>query len=174
MHSTIAAFIDSFLKYENWEMYFRITLSAIFGFAIGFERIIRMKPAGIKTYSFVCVASTLLTLISIYSVQKFSLPGHTMMDPMRLAAQIVSGLGFLGAGLIIHKGASVKGLTSSAMILFSGAIGIAVGAGFYGITTFTMILMFIVLRIGSLVEKSPKFKISQSRSQQDDQDSTDL
>jgi putative Mg2+ transporter-C (MgtC) family protein len=83
-----------------------------------------------------------------------------MMDPMRLAAQIVSGLGFLGAGLIIHKGVSVKGLTSSAMILFSGAIGIGIGAGFYGITTFTMALMFIVLRIGSIVEKHPKFKIN--------------
>ncbi len=144
------------------ELYFRLTLSAIFGFAIGFERIIRNKPAGIKTYSFVCVASTLLTIISIYSVPLYSNPGHTMMDPMRLAAQIVSGLGFLGAGLIIHKGVSVKGLTSAAMILFSGAIGIGIGAGFYGITTFTMALMFVVLRIGAMVEKHPKFKINRN------------
>lgn len=160
--------IESFLKYENWEMYFRIALSAVFGFAIGFERIIRMKPAGIKTYSFVCVASTLLTLISIYAVPRFSTPGQTMMDPMRIAAQVVSGLGFLGAGLIIHKGVSVKGLTSSAMILFAGAIGIAIGAGFYGITTFTMVLMFIILRIGSFVEKSPKFIINRQPPQQEE------
>jgi len=166
--SLTGAILESFLKIENLELFFRITLSAIFGFLIGLERIIRNKPAGIKTYSFVCVASTLLTIISIYSVTIYSNPGHTMMDPMRLAAQIVSGLGFLGAGLIIHKGFSVKGLTSSAMILFSGAIGIGIGAGFYAITTYTMILMFIILRIGSMVEKHPKFKLIRNYTNADD------
>lgn len=168
MFYSIGAIFEPIMNIENVELYFRISLSAIFGFAIGLERIIRNKPAGIKTYSFVCVASSLLTIISIYSVPLFSNPGHTMMDPMRLAAQIVSGLGFLGAGLIIHRGVSVKGLTSAAMILFAGAIGIGIGVGFYGITTFTMVLMFAILRIGAMIEKHPKLKINKNRFNSDE------
>nr|WP_027414550.1 MgtC/SapB family protein [Aneurinibacillus terranovensis] len=143
-------------KYEHLEMYIRLLLSAIFGFAIGLERSSKSKPAGIKTYSFVCVASTLLTLVSIYAVQLYSIPGHTTMDPMRLAAQIVSGLGFLGAGLIIHQGQSIHGLTSAAMIFFAGGIGIAVGAGFYGMTAFSMVVMYTILRLGERFEKKQK------------------
>jgi putative Mg2+ transporter-C (MgtC) family protein len=144
--------IQAITYHEHWEMYARLVLSALFGFVIGLERTSRSKPAGIKTYTFVTVASTLLTLISIYSVERYSVPGHTMMDPMRLTAQIVSGLGFLGAGLIIQKGRSVKGLTSAAMIFFAGGIGIGIGAGYYGMTTFAMLLMYIVIVVGHRLE----------------------
>jgi uncharacterized membrane protein YhiD involved in acid resistance len=165
-------FIDqlsrSVLYFENWEMYLRLTLSAIFGFAIGLERTSRSKPAGIKTYTFVTVASTLLTLVSIHTVDRYSIPGHTMMDPMRLAAQIVSGLGFLGAGLIIQRGRSVKGLTSAAMVFFAGGIGISVGAGYYGMTAFAMFLMYAVLHIGHRLEHSPRW--SHHTDESDDED----
>ncbi|ERI09157.1 MgtC/SapB family protein [Aneurinibacillus aneurinilyticus] len=161
MKATVNGFIDqitrSVLEFEHWEMYLRLSLSAIFGFFIGLERTSRSKPAGIKTYTFVTVASTLLTLVSIHTVDRYSLPGRTMMDPMRLTAQIVSGLGFLGAGLIIQRGRSVKGLTSAAMVFFSGGIGIAIGAGYYGMTAFTMFLMYAVLRIGHRLEHSPRW-----------------
>lgn len=143
---------NSIQQYEHWEMYARLSMSALFGFAIGLERTIRSKPAGIKTYTFVTVASTLLTLVSIHTVERYSIPGHTMMDPMRLAAQVVSGLGFLGAGLIIQKGRSVKGLTSAAMVFFSGAIGIGIGAGYYLMTTYTMFVMYAVIIIGQRLE----------------------
>jgi putative Mg2+ transporter-C (MgtC) family protein len=149
--------LQAIVHFEHWEMYIRLTLSAIFGFMIGLERTSRSKPAGIKTYTFVTVASTLLTLVSIHTVERYSIPGHTMMDPMRLAAQVVSGLGFLGAGLIIQRGRSVKGLTSAAMVFFAGGIGISVGAGYYGMTTFAMLLMYMVIRIGNRLEHTPPF-----------------
>jgi len=136
------------------EMYIRILVSALLGFLIGWDRESKSKPAGLKTYMYVCVASTLITLISIFSVEKFSsLTERMMMDPMRLAAQIVAGLGFLGAGVILKDGLQVKGLTSAAMILFAGGVGIGIGAGFYGIVTFTVVVSMLMAKIGNAVEK---------------------
>lgn len=142
----------SISHYEDIEMYIRLSMGALFGFAIGLERTIHSKPAGIKTYTFVTVAATLLTLVSIHTVDRYSIPGRTMMDPLRLAAQIVSGLGFLGAGLIIQKSGSVKGLTSASMVFFAGAIGISIGAGYYLMTTYAMIVMYGIISIGHFLE----------------------
>jgi putative Mg2+ transporter-C (MgtC) family protein len=137
------------------ELYIRILLSAALGFLIGLDRSSKSKPAGIKTYMYVSVACTLITLISIYSVQVYSKEGNgTMMDPMRLAAQIVTGLGFLGAGVILKNGLNVKGLTSAAMILFVGGVGIGIGAGFYGIVIFSVAITFILAKVGVALEKS--------------------
>ncbi|MFC5704166.1 MgtC/SapB family protein [Cohnella faecalis] len=136
-------------------MYLRILLSAVLGFIIGWDRESKSKPAGIKTYMFVCVASCLITLISIYSVDKFSsLNNRTMMDPLRLAAQIVTGLGFLGAGVILKNGLEVKGLTSAAMVLFVGGIGIGIGAGFYALIVFAVLVSMVMVRIGNAIEQS--------------------
>ncbi|MFS0723992.1 MgtC/SapB family protein [Paenibacillus sp. 1P07SE] len=136
------------------EVYLRITLSAFCGFIIGWDREAKSKPAGLKTYMFVCVASALITVISIYSVGKLSgIYANTMMDPMRLAAQIVTGLGFLGAGVILKDGLQVKGLTSAAMILFVGGIGIGIGAGFYGVVLFAVALCMTMARIANRIEK---------------------
>jgi putative Mg2+ transporter-C (MgtC) family protein len=80
----------------------------------------------------ISVASCLLTIVSIESVQRYSLPGHTNMDPMRLAAQVVSGVGFLGAGVILRRSNDViSGLTTASMVWAASGLGIAVGAGFY-------------------------------------------
>jgi putative Mg2+ transporter-C (MgtC) family protein len=140
--------------FTQFEMYFRIFISAFLGLLIGFDRTHKNKPAGVKTYTFVTVASALITIVSIESVARY---GHmnerTMMDPMRLTAQIVSGLGFLGAGLIMKTGFEVKGLTSAAMILFAGGVGIGIGAGFYGIVIFTIITAFFFIRVGGWIEK---------------------
>ncbi|AMA74653.1 MgtC/SapB family protein [Aneurinibacillus thermoaerophilus] len=151
-------------------MYVRLLLSAFFGFAIGLERTSRSKPAGIKTYTFVTVASTLLTLVSIHTVERYSVAGHTMMDPMRLTAQIVSGLGFLGAGLIIQRGRSVKGLTSAAMVFFAGGIGISIGAGYYGMTAFAMLLMYLVIIIGHRLEHSPLLSTHQEEDEEEEEE----
>src|SRR5690554_525395 len=148
----IQSWIDLYVI-NYYEMYIRITVSAFLGFLIGWDRESKSKPAGLKTYMYVCVASTLITLISIYSVEKFSVYTKTMMDPMRLTAQIVAGLGFLGAGVILKDGLQVKGLTSAAMILFVGAVGIGIGAGFYGIVIFTVVLSMLLARIGNALEK---------------------
>ncbi|MFD0960112.1 MgtC/SapB family protein [Paenibacillus chungangensis] len=149
--------------YEHYEIYIRITLSAVLGFLIGWDREAKHKPAGLKTYMYVCVASALITLISIYSVEKFShISDRIMMDPMRLTAQIVSGLGFLGAGVILKNGLQVKGLTSAAMILFAGGVGIGIGAGFYAFVIFTVLLSTLLARLGNLMEKR-KFRLSQKK-----------
>lgn len=137
-----------------YEAYIRIVLSAIVGLAIGWDRESKSKPAGLKTYMYVCVACSLITLISIHSVGKLSgLYPHIMMDPMRLAAQIVAGLGFLGAGVILKDGLKVKGLTSAAMILFVGGAGIGLGAGFYSFVLFAVLTSMTVARVANYVEQ---------------------
>jgi len=150
--SSISSFIESYIP--HFEFYIRILISAVLGLLIGFDRTHKHKPAGVKTYTFVTVASALITIVSIESVEVYGqLHNRTMMDPMRLTAQIVSGLGFLGAGLIMKEGFEVKGLTSAAMILFAGGVGIGTGAGFYGIIIFSMFVIFLFIRIGSWIEK---------------------
>lgn len=112
------------------KLIFAATLSLI----IGFERELKRKPVGLKTSLVIATFSCLLTIISIETA--YTTPGRDAvtitMDPLRLAAQIVSGVGFLGAGVILRKGNdSVTGLTTAAMIWGAAGIGIAVGAGFY-------------------------------------------
>lgn len=143
--------------FHDGEMYVRILLSAGLGFLIGLDRSSQSKPAGLKTYMYVSVASTLITLLSIYSVDRYGISTEdkrVMMDPMRLAAQIVSGLGFLGAGVILKDGLHVKGLTSAAMILFAGGVGIGIGAGFYGIVIFSVIISLTIARLSAKLETS--------------------
>lgn len=143
--------MNFFIEYE---VYFQVSISAVLGFIIGWDRSSKHKPAGLKTYTYVAVACTLITIVSIHSVESFSSPLlGTRMDPMRLAAQIVSGLGFLGAGVILKDGLRVKGLTSASMIFFVGGVGIGIGAGFYGIVIFAVIITFILSKIGLMFEK---------------------
>lgn len=140
---------------DDLEIYLRILISAIIGFIVGWDRSSKSKPAGLRTYTYVCVACTLITIVSIYSVEKYSAPLlATRMDPMRLAAQIVSGLGFLGAGVILKDGLKVKGLTSAAMILFVGGAGIGIGAGFYGVVFFAVAISMLMAKIGTIFEES--------------------
>ncbi len=142
-----------FLNIEG-ELYIRILLGAVLGFLIGMDRGYKNKPAGVKTFMFVTVASTLLTIISIESVGRYGEINHLVrMDPLRLAAQIVSGLGFLGAGVILKDGLEVRGLTTAAMILFAGGVGIGIGAGYYGVVIFAMFSSLILARIGEKLEK---------------------
>lgn len=145
-------YISTFM--QDYEFMFRILLSTILGFFIGLDRTQRNKPAGVKTYTFVTVACTLITIISIESVEVFSGIHETVrMDPMRLTAQIVTGLGFIGAGLILKTGVRVIGLTSAAMIFFAGGIGIGVGAGFYTIIMFAMLITFTIIPLGNWIEQ---------------------
>lgn len=137
----------------NFEFFAQLIVSAILGFIIGLDREYKSKPAGVKTFMYVSVACTLLTIISIESVTKFGLLNDLVrMDPLRLAAQIVSGLGFLGAGVILKDGLKIRGLTSAAMILFAGGVGIGIGAGFYGIVVFAMIFSMVLARLADRLE----------------------
>lgn len=139
---------------QNIEIYLRLLISALLGMFIGWDRTSKNKPAGLKTFTYVSVSCTLITLVSIYSAEFFGGSNfNNRMDPMRLAAQIVTGLGFLGAGLIMKDGLRVKGLTSAAMIFFAGGVGIGIGAGFYGMVFFTVIITFLLAKVSQFIEQ---------------------
>lgn len=143
----------------NLEIYLRVLVSALLGMFLGWDRTSKNKPAGLKTFTFVSVSCTLITLVSIYSAEIFGSTNiNNRMDPMRLAAQIVSGLGFLGAGLIMKDGLRVTGLTSAAMVFFAGGVGIGIGAGFYGIVIFAVLITFILAKISQAIEHNEERK----------------
>jgi putative Mg2+ transporter-C (MgtC) family protein len=112
----------------RFDLLFKLALAVILGGAIGIEREIKAKPAGLRTNILICIGACLLTDVS---VRIGYINGVRVGDPARLAAQIVSGIGFLGAGTILQGGGVVTGLTSAATIWVVAALGIAIGAGFY-------------------------------------------
>ena len=118
----------------DWEMLLRLVISAILGLTIGLEREYKGKPLGLKTCLVISITSCLLTIVSIQSAYLFPDSEFVMirMDPLRLAAQIVSGVGFLGAGVILRReDDTISGLTTAAMVWGAAGVGIATGAGFY-------------------------------------------
>jgi putative Mg2+ transporter-C (MgtC) family protein len=122
----------------------RLAVAAGLGAAVGFERELRDREAGMRTHLLVALGSCLFTLISAYGFHDFLASGDTVVraDPSRIAAQIVTGIGFLGAGAIIREGLSVRGLTTAGSLWVVAAIGMAVGAGFYwaGVATTALTL----------------------------------
>lgn len=132
-----------------YEALVKLLFSMLLGLLIGIDRELKHKPIGIKTCMVISIASCLITIVSIDSVGRFAVPGHTNMDPMRLAAQIVSGVGFLGAGVILRRSNEIiSGLTTAAMVWAASALGIAAGTGFYG-EALTAVL-FIMLAVNLL------------------------
>ena len=139
-----------FLHFTDHEVLIKLTVAGTLSLIIGLERELKRKPVGLKTSMVIACFSCLLTVISIESA--YSTPArddiNITMDPLRLAAQIVSGIGFLGAGVILRKGNdSITGLTTAAMIWGAAGIGIAVGAGFYIQATISVIIVFIGIEI---------------------------
>jgi uncharacterized membrane protein YhiD involved in acid resistance len=105
----------------------RLLLATILGGAIGFEREVHDHPAGVRTHLLVCLGSAMFTVVSVYGF--VSDPGAANVDPTRIAAQVVSGIGFLGAGAIIKYGTSIFGLTTAGSLWATAAVGMAAGAG---------------------------------------------
>ncbi|TFD95963.1 MULTISPECIES: MgtC/SapB family protein [Jeotgalibacillus] len=127
-------------------IFVKLGLTAILGLVIGIERELKRKPVGMKTSLVISIVSCLLTIVSIESAYTFSGDPdvNITMDPLRLAAQIVSGIGFLGAGVILHKGNdTISGLTTAAIIWGAAGVGIAVGAGFFIEAILGVILIII-------------------------------
>jgi putative Mg2+ transporter-C (MgtC) family protein len=115
------------------EVLARLALAAALGASIGFERELREREAGLRTHLLVCMGSALFTIVSAYGFHDFLTEGGPIVraDPTRIAAQIVTGIGFLGAGAIIRQGISVRGLTTAATLWVAAAIGMSAGAGYY-------------------------------------------
>jgi putative Mg2+ transporter-C (MgtC) family protein len=125
----------------------RLGLAAALGTAVGFERELRDREAGMRTHLLVALGSCLFTLVSAYGFHEFLTAGGNVVraDPARIAAQIVTGIGFLGAGAIIREGLSVRGLTTAGSLWVVAAIGMASGAGYYTAAIFTTVLTLFAL-----------------------------
>jgi putative Mg2+ transporter-C (MgtC) family protein len=117
----------------GWDAFLRLVVAAGLGAAIGIEREVREREAGIRTHLLVSLGSCLFTIVSAYGFHEFLVSGTSIVraDPTRIAAQIVTGIGFLGAGAIIREGLSIRGLTTAASLWVVAAIGMASGAGYY-------------------------------------------
>ena len=115
------------------EITLRLLVALACGGLIGLERSYHARPAGFRTHTLVCLASALLMLVTVYESQWFLLQGmgRVAIDPTRMAQGIMTGIGFLGAGVIMKEGLSVRGLTTAASIWITAAIGVLVGIGFY-------------------------------------------
>ncbi len=137
------------------DMALRVGLITVLAGLVGLDRELKHKPAGAKTHMLVGIGSTLFMMVSIYIYLQYE-SGTGGVDPGRIAAQVVTGIGFLGAGTIIQARGSVYGLTTAASLWVVAGIGLAVGAGMYGIaliTTAAIILVFAVInRLSLLVE----------------------
>lgn len=144
------------------ELLLRLVLSCILGGIIGYERQARRKSAGLRTNMLVCLGSCLVMIMSqsIYA----EVEGHTNADPARLAAQVVSGIGFLGAGAIMKEGLTVTGLTTAACLWVVAGVGLAVGGGFYQGALLTTALVFVTLgtlsRLDEWVDHETNFSLS--------------
>jgi putative Mg2+ transporter-C (MgtC) family protein len=125
----------------------RVVVAAGLGGLVGLERELREREAGFRTHLLVSVGSCLFTLVSAYGFHEFLVGGGSIVraDPTRIAAQIVTGIGFLGAGAIIRQGFSVRGLTTAATLWVVAAIGMASGAGYYSAAVITTALVLFSL-----------------------------
>jgi putative Mg2+ transporter-C (MgtC) family protein len=124
------------------------------GGLIGFERSFHGRPAGFRTHALVCVASSALMLVTIYQAHWFpdSFSGRVVLDPTRMAQGIMTGIGFLGAGVIFKEGLTVRGLTTAASIWITAAIGILAGIGFYFPMAVATVLTLLTLSLFRWVE----------------------
>ena len=144
MPSFDPSLIASYLTFEpnDVEMTLRVLLAFVLGALLGWERERAGRPAGLRTFMMVTAGSAAFTLVSIYGFVDQGLP----RDPARVAAQIVTGIGFLGAGTIWRTPSTVRGLTTAATIWFAAAVGMMVGAGLYLVATTTAIFGFVCLQ----------------------------
>ena len=139
-----------FTLWQYLEFFLRVVVACFCGAAIGFERSKRLKEAGIRTHIIVCCAAALVMIVSKYGFADMAAPdgaglyGTKGTDPARLAAQIISGVSFLGAGIIFRNGNSIKGLPTAAGIWATAGIGLAIGAGMYVIGTFTTAVIAVI------------------------------
>ena len=147
---------------SDGELFFRLVLACVLGGVIGYERQSRRKSAGLRTNMLVCLGSCLVMVLSQALYREVE--GLTNADPARLAAQVVSGIGFLGAGAIMKEGLTVTGLTTAACLWVVAGVGLAVGAGFYSGALIATALVFVTLgslsRLDEWVDHEKNFALS--------------
>ena len=129
----------------------RVLVGAVLGAVIGFERERQDQPAGLRTHMILVIGATLAMVLSVNIGYLYARPGMPS-DPARLAAQVISGIGFLGAGAILRYGFTVKGLTTATSLWTMAIVGMTVGAGYYLIGVITTLLMLVVLALLNVLE----------------------
>ena len=136
---------------QNNEIILRLVTAVFLGLAIGVERILVHKEAGMKTHALVAMGAAVFALVSEQLVQEYiKLPG---LNPVMIPAQIVLGVGFLGAGSIMLQGSRLKGLTTATGLWVVAGIGMASGLGFYGLAFISTILVIMILTLVNIFEK---------------------
>ena len=128
----------------------RLILSVVLSGIIGFEREHTNKPAGFRTHILVSIGATTVMISGLMMFRDYS--GISNMDPSRLGAQVISGIGFLGAGTILREGSTVKGLTTAASMWAVGCIGLVVGGGYYELSIISTLTVFVTLKIFGKVQ----------------------
>ena len=144
----------------NFEFLVRLTVALILGFTLGLERELTNKYAGLRTHILVCLGACVFTLLSIYGFPTFAVGDNVdinqatgIRDTARIAAQIVTGIGFIGAGTVLRNGPMVFGLTTAATLWMAASIGMACGAGLYDVAILSTILSVAVLTIIRVFER---------------------
>jgi len=135
-----------------WQISYRVGLSLLLGGAVGLQRELESHPAGLRTHSLVCLGSTLLVILSAYGFEDFTGSGANV-DPTRIAAQIVSGIGFLGGGAILKTGLTIQGLTTAATLWVTSAIGMCCGVFFWYPAVLTTAVVIFVLETYKRLER---------------------
>lgn len=144
--------MESVWHISEWDLTIRVLISAALGGLIGLEREWSNHAAGLRTHILVCIGSTVIMLLSAYGFSAFVEEANVRMDPARLAAQVVSGIGFLGAGAILRTGSTISGLTTAASIWVVAAIGLCVGAGFLYTAVLATVIVLVSLFLLNKIE----------------------
>ena len=140
--------------FDAFEITVRLLAALAAGALIGYERSYHGRPAGFRTHALVCTASCLLMLVTVYEAHWVPSAAKVQLDPTRMAQGIMTGIGFLGAGVIVKEGLSVRGLTTAASIWITAAIGILAGIGFYFPLVVSVLLTLGVLSVFRWVESA--------------------
>lgn len=147
---------------DNYQIIVRLALAIIIGGAIGYERQYKNRPAGFRTHILVCAGAAIVSMMQLHLVQESidlvlknpELAGVIRADSGRMPAQVITGIGFLGAGTIMHERGSIKGLTTAATVWVVGCLGLAIGYGYYWLGVISGIFVFLILvSLKSLEEK---------------------
>jgi len=137
---------------SDWTIFFRLVLAAVLSGMIGFEREFHGRAAGFRTHILLCMGSTLIMLTSMHIFDLYYT--RVAVDPARIAAGVITGIGFLGAGTIMHFKSSVRGLTTAASLWVVAGIGLSVGSGLYFGSILTTLLTLITLMIFARLERA--------------------
>jgi putative Mg2+ transporter-C (MgtC) family protein len=140
--------------FDAFEIVVRLLAALAAGALIGYERSYHGRPAGFRTHALVCTASCLLMLVTVYEAHWVPAAAKVQLDPTRMAQGIMTGIGFLGAGVIVKEGLSVRGLTTAASIWITSAIGILAGIGFYFPLVISVLLTLGILSFFRWIEAS--------------------